>query len=111
MKSLEDALVAEWCPTEDGEGVVSIMGLLLQRLEACAPAEGCCSACPLQVGTPAISYSLAHEKECWTWSLAHGRCTEEQLTAPLSSLDKSRTRLLDVTVTSATLSAPRCPMT
>lgn len=96
MKSLEEALVAEWCPTEDGDGLVSIMGLLLQRLEACAPAnEDGSPACPLQVGTPAASYSLAHMS--WAWSLACGHFIEaRQLTAPLSSLTRSKTRLLDV---------------
>ena len=85
MKSLEDVLVAEWCPTEDGEGPVSIMGLLLQRLEACAPAdEGRASACPLQVGTPAASYSLAHKLDLvlGLWTLHRGSATDCTLVQP-----------------------------
>ena len=53
VTSLEDALVAELCPSEDGGELTSRTGLLLRRLEACAPAEEeCTSANPLQVSTP-----------------------------------------------------------
>ena len=50
VKELEDALVAELCPTEDGARLASKTGLLLQRLEGCMPAEDeYTSAYPLQV--------------------------------------------------------------
>ena len=52
VTSLEDALVAELCQSEDGKHLTSGTGLLLRRLEACAPAEEeCSSANPLQVST------------------------------------------------------------
>ena len=44
--------MAELCPSEDGANLTSRTGLLLRRLEACAPAEEeCTSANPLQVST------------------------------------------------------------
>ena len=50
VKELEDALVAELCPAEEGAQLVSKTGLLLQRLEGCMPAEDeYTSAYPLQV--------------------------------------------------------------
>ena len=50
VKSLEDALVAELCPSEGGGQVTSRTGLLLRRLDACTLAEEeCTSANPLQV--------------------------------------------------------------
>ena len=56
-RSLEDALMAELCPSEDGGHLASRTGLLLRRLEACTPAdEEYTSANPLQVST---TFSLA----------------------------------------------------
>lgn len=60
VRSLEDALVAELCPSEDGGHFASRTGLLLRRLEACAPAdEDFTSANPLQVRT---AFSLALQR-------------------------------------------------
>lgn len=69
MKRLEDALVAELCPGDDGQAVTSKTGLLLQQLEACALAEGeCSSAHPLQVRPLASTVALPSDRRLQTQS-------------------------------------------